>query len=204
MWVISKEGTTRKFDNGWDGLKMAGDAGTARIQSLEGDTTYQINTVPDIHETLITARAGANDTEYMVKITNENMSSKYPNIYLFDMLTKDLINITGAERKYAFTMTNRSSEPRFKILTSLQNVTDLEMVQSDLFAVAVDKALIINNKTADNGHFTIYDVNGAALYNQIYPANQKLIVDLPLQAGVYVCKLVSSNGKVVSSKLILK
>jgi|GEM_PF-1056483 len=203
-WLFCKEGTTREFDNGWDGYKMAGDAGTARIQSLEGATNYQINTVPDIHETVITARAGANDTNYKLKITNENMSSKYKDIYLLDLVTKDLINIVGAERTYYFSMTNKSSEPRFKILTSLDNVTGLDPVNADLYAVVVDNTLIVNNKTAEKGLLTVYDVNGTALIAKAYPANQKFVVDLPLQAGVYVFKLVGDDGKFFSSKVVLK
>jgi hypothetical protein len=204
MWIFSQEGTNRGYDNGWDGPKMAGDAGTARIQAVEIDNIYQINTVPDINETLISARAGRNDTSYKLKITNENMQSKYSIIYLLDLVTNKLVDISQPETEYFFTMTNTSSEPRFKILTSAGITTNNSDMNSNLFANIADKKLIINNNTSHKGIVTIYDLKGIELINQSYPANQKFVIDLALQEGIYLYKLVNSDGTTFSSKVGLK
>ncbi len=203
MWLFSKEGTTRNYDNGWDGRKLVGDAGTARIQAVEGNSTFQIDVVPDINETVISARAGNKDTNYKLTITSENMLSEYSCIYLLDLKTNTIVDVSQSGTEYVFSMTNTSSEPRFKILTSAGITTGNEDVNSDLFATVVDKKLIISNNTTEYGNVAVYDLKGIELVNQIYPKNQKSVVDLKLQKGVYLYKLTNKDGKTLTNKMIL-
>ena len=77
-------------------------------------------------------------------------------------------------------------------------------MNSNLFANIADKKLIINNNTSHKGIVTIYDLKGIELINQSYPANQKFVIDLALQEGIYLYKLVNSDGTTFSSKVGLK
>lgn len=203
MWIFSQEGTTRGYDNGWDGPKMTGDAGTARIQAVESDNIYQINTVPDVNETVISARAGRNDTSYKLKITNENMQSKYNNLYLLDLKTNDMIDISQPVTEYFFTMTNTSSEPRFKILTSAGITTGIPESSTELFAKTIGNKLIICNNTKQKGTVTVYDAKGVVIIQQPYAENYNKVIDLPNETGIYIYKLVNNNGLTYSSKAVL-
>ena len=203
MWVFSKEGTTRDYDNGWDGRKLAGDAGTARIQAVEGSSTFQIDVVPDVNNTIISARAGKNDTQYKLKITSENMLTEYNNIYLLDMKSNALVDISQSGTEYEFSMTNTSSEPRFKILTSAGLTTENNEANRSLSAINIENKLIINNSTSNKGEITVCDLNGIEVFKQPYAANQKSVFDLLLQQGVYIYKLKNDNEKIVSGKMVV-
>jgi hypothetical protein len=198
MWIFSKEGTTRGYDNGWDGPKMAGDAGTARIQAVEADNIYQINTVPDVNETVISARAGNTDISYKLKITNENMLSQYNVLYLYDILTKALIDISLPETEYFFTMTNTSSEPRFKILTSAGMTTGLSNTSvnySNGRLTCVDWSKLSDIK--------IFNIQGIEVSNINLSNRRANAIDTGLTQGVYILKITTKDTAQYSTKIIV-
>ncbi len=204
MWLFSVEGTTRGYDNGWDGPKMAGDAGTARIQAVEGSSTYQIDVVPDINETVISARAGKTDTFYKLRFTSENMMSKYNNLYLLDMYTNAMIDISQSGTEYAFEMTNTSSVERFKILTSAGITTDLKDKLTQFYIVVNKQKIVLNNLTDKDGVLHIYNMNGIEILNTNYGKEKMSEIQNDLMTGVYVYKAIHSNGEVSSGKFTIQ
>lgn len=201
MWVFSKEGSTRDYDNGWDGRKLAGDAGTARIQAVEGASTYQIDVVPDINETVISARAGRNDTEYKLKIENENMLSDYNSIYLLDLKTNDIVDISQSGSEYRFTMTNTSSEPRFKILTSAGLTTGIKNQNSDFYVTKNEEEILIHNLSGQSGMLTVFDFKGMVLANYKYSNEKSSTFKLKVPIEVLIFKALDESGKITTGKI---
>ena len=58
MWIFSKDGATRNFDNGSDGFKISGSALAPQIYAVENDGIYQIDAVADMNNTNIAFQAG--------------------------------------------------------------------------------------------------------------------------------------------------
>jgi len=202
-WIFSHEGTTRGYDNGWDGPKMAGDAGTARIQSVEADNNYQINTVPDIHETVLSARAGKNDTQYKLVVTNENMLSKYNNIYLLDLKTNALVDISRSRTEYFFSMTNTSSEPRFKVLTSAGLTTDVVSEQSGALKIySSENTIYIINATNENATMNMYDLSGRLVLQKQIESNSTTSQKVSFETGLYIAKVKTASNKIEISKTL--
>ena len=199
MWLFSHEGTTRNFDNGWDAFKLAGDAGTARIQAVENGINYQINAVPDINETLLSARAGANDTSYKLRISNENMDSRHQSLYLLDLITNELTDISAPVTEYFFNMTNTSSEPRFKILTSAGITTALRNT-----SVQYNNGKLLWPNHSEISNIRIYNVQGIEIF-RIDPSNlAHNYVDKRLVPGVYLFKTTMYDNTLKSGKIIVE
>jgi hypothetical protein len=199
MWLFSKEGSTRDYDNGWDGRKLAGDAGTARIQAVEGNSTFQIDVVPDINNTIISARAGRNDTQYKLKIVNENMLSEYNSIYLLDLKANQLVDISQSETEYMFTMTNTSSEPRFKILTSAGMTTGLGNT-----TVNYSNGKLICPNWDDLSEVKVFDIRGVEVSNLKISDLKNNAMDIGLTKGVYILKITTKNKSQYCTKVIVE
>jgi len=198
MWLFSHEGTSRGFDNGWDAYKMAGDAGTARIQMVEGDNWFQINTVPNVNETELWARRGANDSNYKLKITNENMLSKYNSLYLLDLVTMDLVDISQPQTEYFFSMTNTSSAPRFKILTSAGITTGIPGS-----IVHYSSGKLISTDWSKISEIKLFGLNGVQISNLQPTKSQTKAIDLNLPQGVYIIKIKTIDSKYESTKIVV-
>ncbi|MFZ4581195.1 MAG: T9SS type A sorting domain-containing protein, partial [Paludibacter sp.] len=199
MWLFSQEGTTSDYDNGWDGRKLAGDAGTARIQAVEGNSTFQIDVVPDINNTIISARAGKNDTQYKLKIVNENMLSEYNSIYLLDTKTNTMVDISQSETEYLFTMTNTSSEPRFKILTSAGMTTGLANT-----SVNYSNGKLICPNWDDLSEIKVFDIRGVEVSNLKISDLNNNALDIGLNKGVYILKITTKENTQYCTKIIVE
>lgn len=204
MWLFVHQGTSMGYDNGWDGIKMGGDAGTARIQSVYDSRNYQINTVPDINNVLISVRAGANDTQYVLKIAGEGLGAEYGAVYLLDMETNVLTDITQNGSTYYFSMTNTSSVVRFKVITSAGSATLSHTAQAGLSAAADGSSLIIRNNTGCGGQLTVTTLQGTRLLRIPYSTEPVSVHKLPLPAGAYICQLENKNHQTVKTKFIIR
>lgn len=101
MWVFAISNCTRGYDNGWDGYKMLGSSVAPQIMAIEESGYYQVDAVPDLNNTVIGFKAGE-DSQYTFTFSNENLILKYENLYLYDMVTNDTIDITATGTKYTF------------------------------------------------------------------------------------------------------
>jgi hypothetical protein len=116
MWVFGVPGTTRGFDNGWDGYKMTGTVAT-QIYAVEAAGNFQVDAVPDMNNTYIAFQAGT-DTQYTMTFVNQALSPTYTSLYLVDSVANKTVNIFTSGTTYTFTATNTTPVRRFKLLAS--------------------------------------------------------------------------------------
>ena len=116
LWIFGVPGTTRGFDNGWDGYKMTGTVAT-QIYAVEASGNFQVDAVPDMNNTYIAFQAGA-DTEYTMTFVNQALSPTYTSLYLVDSVANKTINIYTTGTTYTFTATNTTPIKRFKLIAS--------------------------------------------------------------------------------------
>lgn len=204
MWLFSHPETTRGVDNGWDALKFAGASGTPMIYASEADGVYQINAVPDIHETKLGFRAGTMDFDYKLVFNNENMQNDYSNVYLYDINTGDILNITESGTEYLFSSSNTGYEDRFKILTSLPEATNLEVESSNNLRVFNSgKQLFVDNKTSNKASIFVLDALGRLAQSYTVKAGELSTTTLNLPTGSYIVRYVTDNIS-HSKQLIIK
>lgn len=204
MWLFSHPETTRGVDNGWDALKFAGASGTPMIYASEADGVYQINAVPDIHETKLGFRAGTMDFDYKLVFNNENMQNDYSNVYLYDINTGDILNITENGTEYLFSSSNTGYEDRFKILTSLPEATDFEHKSvNDLRVFNSGQQLFVENKTTEQASIFVLDALGRLAQSYTVKAGELSTTTLNLPTGSYIVRYVTDNIS-HSKQLIIK
>jgi hypothetical protein len=119
MWIFTNETCSKEFDNGWDALKFSGSSLSPQIYSMETSGDYQVDAVNDINNTNIGFIAGE-DSEYTLTFINENTESRYSHLYLKDLVTNVITDITASGTQYAFSSNQSgvSASPRFQIVTS--------------------------------------------------------------------------------------
>lgn len=191
LWLFKKDGTSREFDNGWDGYKINGDIGMPRIFDSELISNYQINTMPDFNETKLGFRAGNGDTQYTLSFDNYNLSETYAELYLLDKNTNQLVDIRN-KCEYSFTATNTTTtEERFKILTYRPVSTSNTVIKANVFYI--DSRLTFQNFADQHTKFYLYDINGRKILETKIQRGETRIVDLKLIPGIYICSVLSNN-----------
>ena len=206
MWLFSNPTTTRGIDNGWDAVKILQVvAGTPVLYSKNETGSYQINALPDIHNTEISFRPGYKDTEYTITINNENIESEYQNVYLFDIETGIITNITANNTEYTFNGGDYVNRIRFKILTSLPSTTDAEKEPTNktLNIFSSGNYIFADNTTSERYNLEIFDQTGRKVKSFISEANSLQSLETELNPGVYIVRN-SSEQHIQSTRVLIK
>ena len=191
-WLFSSPETTRGHDNGWDGIKMADLSGVALLYSWNETGYYQINALPDIHETEIGFRANTIDTRYSIKFDHANMMSQYNELYFFDRTTGEIIDISVSGAEYEFDANNQSPENRFMVLTARPSTTNDDLIEHATTSVKVfsaDKYVFVDNKSNNDCKVDLYDISGQLIYSQYSQANSLIKINSILMPGTYEVEL---------------
>lgn len=206
MWLFSNPTTTRGIDNGWDAVKILQVvAGTPVLYSKNETGSYQINALPDIHNTEISFRPGYKDTEYTITINNENIESEYQNVYLFDIETGIITNITANNTEYTFNGGDYVNRIRFKILTALPSTTEAEKepTSKTLNIFSSDNYIFTDNTTSERYNLEIFDQTGRKVKSFISEANSLQSLETELNPGVYIVRN-SSEQHIQSTRVLIK
>jgi hypothetical protein len=111
------------------------------------DGNYQINAVDNFHNTQLAFRAGQ-DTEYKLEFTHTNVGSKYGKLFMHDMVTNKVTDITESGSFYSFTsVSTPSAVNRFRIVT--QPVS--EDIDSNISIFNAQNTIYVRNTGAEYG-----------------------------------------------------
>jgi hypothetical protein len=202
MWLINEPGTTRGFDNGWDGYKLNGAVGTPKLFAMEESGNYQISTSSDLSNTCLGFQAGV-DLEDTLTFKSENLELKYDGMYLVDLVENKVIDITKSGTQYVFKAESTVAPvKRFKIVTEpyVKNVADLT---TRMKVFNDNDAVFVDNSSNEKGELYFYDIMGRYLKKEIFGPNSISSFLLFSTSGAYVVKAVTSSEK-VSKRIIVK
>lgn len=202
LWIFTDSACTRKFDNGWDGYKMKGSPSNLQLYATEADGDYQIDAVKDINETYLSFQAGQ-DTVFTLTFTNKNLETRYAGIYLVDLVTNQMVDVSASGSEYQFKAQN-TPEPviRFKIITKPTGINTAEH-SGDLKVFSSKDVLIIDNSTSLTGNFELYNISGSVVKNGIFgESGITTIATKDLSEGIYIVKAVVLNKKVTERIVI--
>jgi hypothetical protein len=201
MWIFSKDGATRNFDNGSDGFKISGSALAPQIYAVENDGIYQIDAVADMNNTNIAFQAGQ-DTEYTMTFIHENSEIQYSGIYVHDLVLNTVQDITESGSTYTFTA-GSTPKPvvRFKIIAESlkknQAVPDAGFHIFNSGAYVCVKSFL--NEVAD---VFLYDVSGRLVAKTILNPFDIATIKTTLHQ-VYIVKVKGSCHK-LSKQIVVK
>ncbi len=201
VWIFSDSTCTRKFDNGWDGYKMKGAPTNLQLYATEADGDYQIDAVKDINETYLAFQAGK-DTVFTLTFTNKNLETRYAGIFLIDLVTNQMVDVSASGSEYHFKAYN-TPEPivRFKIITKPTAISTSTTKALKVFSTK--EVLVIDNQSSLAGNFDLYTVSGSLVKTGVFATNGiTTIATKGLPTGTYIIKATTSGEKVTERVII--
>jgi len=200
MWLFTEPSCTHGFDNGWDGVKLMGNALTPQIFSIEPDGNYQVDAVDDINNIQLGFQAGA-DTEYTLTFTHQNLRSKYSGIFLRDLMENKMVDITENGSTYSFVAESTPTAlKRFMIVTQPIDTNAMNTSQLNIFFAG--KTVFVQNKSNLNGEIMLYDLMGHALKKSSFGSFGFYEFQVGTLSGSYIVNAYTANEK-LSKKIIV-
>jgi hypothetical protein len=197
MWLFTNPLCSKDFDNGWDGYKYTGSSLSPQIYDIETSGNYQVNTTNNINNTLIGFIPGE-DTDYKLSFYHQNSQSIYPQLYLIDLVTNKITDITQSGTEYSFTSTNNpSNSARFKIMTDAGTTTastNIVQVQKEIVIFNSEKTIIINNKSAESGNLFIRNMAGNTILQAKISGSKITSIPTNISTGSYICSVITNSG----------
>jgi hypothetical protein len=173
-----------------------------QLYATEADGDYQIDAVKDINETYLSFQAGQ-DTVFKLTFTNKNLETRYAGIYLVDLVTNQMVDVSASGSEYQFKAQN-TPEPviRFKIITKPTGIDTAE--QNGALKVFSSKdVLIIDNSSSLTGNFELYNISGSVVKNGVFGTyGITSITTKELSAGTYIVKAITAGQKVTERVII--
>lgn len=187
MWLFSDLESTRGYDEGYDGYKMIFNGANSQLYAMEHDGAYQVNTVPDINNTILFFKAEEGIESYTLNFSNTNMNTHYQTMYLVDLKTNIETEIIDGG-SYKFMAANiKEAEKRFQIRT--------ERTESEMTTYLIELYQYNNNIALYNGYdkevsVNFYTVSGELLvhYN-LSSLSQMIIPENIFTSGIYLVKV---------------
>jgi hypothetical protein len=202
MWLFTFDNCTNGFDNGYDGRKILGYSGASQIYGIDSTDIYQIDAVSNVNGTDIGFQPGDVDTSFVLQFKHFNLDQKYSSLYLADLVTNTITDISNDSSEYSFTATKSDPINRFKIITSATGLNDINT--SSFIDVIENKGdLTVFNKASFVCTFCLYNMSGQLIVTKQLPANSQAYINENLQKGVFVYKVTSAFNN-ASSKVIVK
>lgn len=198
VWLFSQEGTSDKFDNGWDGFKYFGTP-TAFIYSESPEGPMQVNTSSDLDGKVLTIQPNG-DTHYTLTLSQSNLSD-YSDLHLVDLVSRKVVPLTGEETVYNFTADHQGKRvKRFMIVNS----SDVDFSTIGLLDgyLQNNNELVMTNLTSKAGKAYLYDMAGKLITSSVMETGVNR-TSVKLTSGVYILNLEAA-GQRESVKLIVK
>ncbi|MDL2255150.1 Ig-like domain-containing protein, partial [Parabacteroides sp. OttesenSCG-928-K15] len=172
LWLFTDADATRRFDNGYDGRKLIASSYPAQLYAVEEDGDYQVNTLPDIHNSYLAFKAEEGVKQYTLTFEHQSTAAHYGKIYLVDLAedNRHLIDVTAEGAVYTFTAHNtQTAERRFKIVTEA-NATDIDALNSCHFDIRFLQEEVVLSNCAETADVSLYTINGTKVWQtQLQP-----------------------------------
>ncbi|EFA91896.1 hypothetical protein HMPREF0650_1109 [Hoylesella buccalis ATCC 35310] len=188
LWLIEAEGTTDRYDRGWDGRKLLTNApASLYVQTVDGQ--MQVNATADLTQQQVTVEGSDNEL-YTLTIRKKNLP-QYEHLKLVDYTTRQLVDLREDVTSYSYTMRHTGVDSnRFKLVNT--TATTFGNLPTEIQGVTT---------ATWNGPAVVYTVSGERVANVNQPEDlNRLKAQLP--NGVYIVSM-QVDGKTVSQKMVI-
>lgn len=208
VWLFEQHGTTRGFDNGWDGVKMPEkDIVQIYVVGEDAKENYQVATVPQLVGTAFGLNT-VNTVETGHALSNQSQSQlqlhmavspdvEIRGLYLRDMLTgRSYALKNGAEYRVSGSI---SSDNRFKVVDNALDESKLS--DNPLIDIYVqDNQVVVANNSEEDCTVSLFDISGRLVAKRAVASSGTTYVSTAI-SGVYVVKVI--GGTVNESKRVV-
>jgi hypothetical protein len=197
LWLFSSDKFSKAHDNGYDGAKVLMAGKRVQIFVPGQDDYYQVYAVDNMDNTTISIIPGE-ETLLQMKFMHQNIDIKYGKIYLHDLITNKITDISEDGSVYSFS-SKPGNQPvnRFRILTS--NIVD--EVEDYRFNIQKTSGMLyVHNMSDAAGRVYLYDTTGKQIGNSMLNPLSMSPIRVN-NSGVYVLKVVYPD-QTISRKIV--
>ena len=188
LWLIEAEGTTDRYDRGWDGRKLLTNApASLYVQTVDGQ--MQVNATADLTQQQVTVE-GSDSELYTLTIRKKNLP-QYEHLKLVDNSARQLVDLSDDVTSYTYTMRHTGvNSNRFMLVNT--TATSFDNLPTDIQGVTT---------ATWNVPAVVYTVSGERVANVRQPDDlMRLKSQLP--SGVYIVSM-QIDGKTVNQKMVI-
>lgn len=186
VWIFAKEGSTRGFDNGWDGRKMA-ESGIAQLYVMDdtGNDRFQVATVPGLDNVTLGFVADV-DGKYTIEFAlSDHWTTE--EIWLHDLATGDQVRLAKSV-SYTFEAKRGDAGLRFRLSTSGSNIPVDEEAAKIVVNATDEGAIVISNSSSNDCSVSISNTAGRILQKLEVKARSEAVAE-NLSRGTYIVRL---------------
>ena len=193
--------STEGFDGEYDALKLWGVTACPQVYSIIPETNLSINSLPSVtSQTVIPVgfKAGVADT-YTLTASGMETFTPGTQIFLEDLVTSQVQNL-NTNPVYSFSAVAGSPSQRFNLHFSPVGMP--EGKTSNIKIYAANHFVYVNIPTEMSGTITIYDLLGKEITHQPIQSNGLNKVNLNVQTGYYLVRVLGDNATVTGKVFI--
>lgn len=216
-------GATDKIDNSYDARRVTSSVGKIEFSSLIGNSSisYHIQGIEPLN-------ALNSDKTVRLKVVSNEIGSHtisraaYKSggaplkMYLKDNLFNTVHDFDNGDYTFYLNDTNTNDISRFEILfeyDALNNsstgskggVTSIEEVEGHMNIRVLEKTITISSNYSFSGELSVYDISGKLIHIETIPSLVTTKdVYLDKTTGVYLVKLLDTNGNSYTQRIVLQ
>lgn len=189
VWIFAKEGTTRGFDSGWDGRKMA-EEGIAQLYVADdtGKERFQVATVPGVDNLPLGFDADTDGSYTLEFALSDHWTIE--EVWLNDLVTGTRTRITNGG-SYSFQAKKGDPSTRFS-LSAAGGIPANGEAAKIIVAATEEGTIAISNNSSINCTVFVSNTEGKLLRRlEVAAGSQQLLKDIP--TGTYVARLQNAE-----------
>lgn len=195
-WIFEAPGTTRTFNNGWDGYKLVTPDVLQLYVSGQQGQKFQVSSSSELVGNEI-GFANAKNEVYKLRF-EMSAEAQAQRLFLLDLKTGKHWRINPF-RYYSFTAEAGDAGPRFRIVSK----EELADKVPNLRVYTQDRTIVVENNTSESGSVDVFDSLGKLVAQRELKANEILRLNEVFAKGVYIVKVTTQTHN-LAERVILR
>lgn len=190
LYLLRRDGTTKSFDNGWDGAKIFSQGRPQLFAIGEREEAFQVSTASEIDNTPVGFRADESGSYTLTFTVSPSLLRMYPALYIKDRHTGALVEIRDGAT-FTFTATRSADPHRFDIVAADKGLGS-EVAPSISIVGLANRMIKVDNTTAAPTEVCVYDMAGRLVVNTAIAKQTAKEISVG-SAGTYVVKAFNEH-----------
>lgn len=199
VYLITAEGTTKEFDNGWDASKFLM-SNTAQLYVIDSNgRRLQVSTDSDLNDTYLGVRGGG-ESSCDLKFHLYNTENTYNRIYIQDLSNNSIQEITDG---MSINFIPNTTEKRFKLTTFKIITSNPPIGTSNTLTLKIaQNVLTISNSSNETGRYRIHDVAGREILSGDFGKGTTTVSLSGINKGAYIIQTATKIDNALLKALI--
>lgn len=199
IWIFTDDECTPDYDNGWDGRKIISDDKKLNIYATQSRDQFQIHSTNNMNGTSIGIIPAKDQEIYTLYVRHNNTDLQYNQIYLYDNITRNFIDITSDKSTYSFISSAGDIQDRFKIIATTSESFDDETNMVDIHVE--QNTVFVNNKMDKDGIIRLFSLSGNLISSA--PAKSNIITEVRAGIkGIYLLSIETEQNN-ITKKIVI-